>query len=49
MDEELIKNYATFRFTKTKMNKQILNKKLKDVLSIVKLKNQNLITEIIKK
>jgi len=31
------------------MNKQILNKKLKDVLSMVKLKNQNLIADIVKK
>jgi len=38
-----------FRFTKIKMNKQILNKKLKDVLSMVKLKNQNLIADIVKK
>jgi len=31
------------------MNKQIINKKLKDVISMVKIKNQNLLTDIFKK
>jgi len=31
------------------MNKQIIEKKLKDVLSMTKLKNQNLLADIIKK
>ena len=45
----MIKNYVTFRFTKTKMNKQIMEKKLRDVMGITKLKNQNLWQEIVKK
>jgi hypothetical protein len=49
MDEEAVKNYVTFRFTKIKMNRQIISKKLKDVMSMVKLKNQNLLTDILKK
>lgn len=49
MDEEAVKNYVTFRFTKIKMNRQIVSKKLKDVMSMVKLKNQNLLTDILKK
>jgi hypothetical protein len=31
------------------MNKQIINKKLRDVLSMVKIKNQNLLADILKK
>lgn len=31
------------------MNKQIICKKLKDVMSMVKLKNQNLLNDILKK
>jgi uncharacterized protein YbcV (DUF1398 family) len=31
------------------MNRQIVSKKLKDVMSMVKLKNQNLLTDILKK
>ena len=42
LDEEAIKNYVTFRFTKVKMSRQIIEKKLKDVMSMTKLKNQNL-------
>ncbi len=49
MDEEFMKNYVTFKFTKIKMNKQIIEKKLKDVLSMTKIKNQNLWADIIKK
>lgn len=44
-----MKNYVTFRFTKIKMNKQIIEKKLKDVMCMTKLKNQNLWNEIVKK
>jgi hypothetical protein len=44
-----VKNYVTFRFTKIKMNKQIIEKKLKDVMCMTKLKNQNLWNEIVKK
>lgn len=49
LDEESVKNYVTFRFTKIKMNKQIIEKKLKDVMCMTKLKNQNLWNEIVKK
>lgn len=49
LDEECIKNYVTFRFTKVKMNKQIIQKKLTDVISMTKLKNQSLWADIIKK
>ena len=49
LDEEGIKNYVTFRFTKIKMNKQIIQKKLTDVISMTKLKNQSLWADIVKK
>lgn len=39
----------TYRFTKVRMNKQIIEKKLKDVLTMTKLKNQNLWADILKK
>jgi hypothetical protein len=49
VDDESIKNYAIFRFTKIKMNKQIIAKKVKDVISMVQIKNQNLLADIFKK
>jgi hypothetical protein len=49
LDEQSVKNYVTFRFTKMRMNKQIVEKKLKDVMSMTKLKNQNLWADILKK
>ena len=45
----MIKNYVTFKFTKIKMNKRIIEKKLKDVLTMTKIKNQNLWADIVKK
>jgi hypothetical protein len=49
LDEEMLKNYVIYRFTKIKMNKQIINKKLKDVLSLLKIKNPQVLIEIDKK
>ena len=45
----MIKNYVTYRFTKIKMNKQIVQKKLTDVVAMTKLKNQALWNDILKK
>jgi hypothetical protein len=49
LDDELLKNYVIYRFTKIKMNKQIINKKLKDVFSLLKIKNPQILMEIDKK
>jgi hypothetical protein len=49
LEEEAIKSYVTFRFTKVKMNKQIIQKKLADVISMTKLKNQSLWADIVRK
>ncbi len=49
LDEEGIKNYVIYRFTKIKMNKQIISKKLKDVFSLLKIKNPQLLSELEKK
>lgn len=49
LDEESIKNYVIYRFTKVKMNKQIINKKLKDVFSLLKIKNPQLLNELEKR
>jgi len=43
LDEEALKNYVVYRFTKIKMNKQIVGKKLKDVFSLLKIKNPQLL------
>ena len=49
LDEELLKNYVIYRFTKIKMNKQIINKKLKDVFALLKIKNPQILMELNKK
>lgn len=49
LDEESIKNYVIYRFTKIKMNKQIISKKLKDVFSLLKIKNPQLLNELEKR
>jgi hypothetical protein len=49
LDEELLKNYVIYRFTKIKMNKQIINKKLKDVFALLKIKNPQILMELDKK
>ena len=49
LDEESLKNYVVYRFTKIKMNKQIINKKLRDVFSLLKIKNPQLLLELEKK
>lgn len=38
-----------YRFTKIKMNKQIISKKLKDVFSLLKIKNPQLLNELEKR
>jgi hypothetical protein len=43
LDEEALKNYVVYRFTKIKMYKQIVGKKLKDVFSLLKIKNPQLL------
>jgi len=43
LEEEALKNYVVYRFTKIKMNKQIVGKKLKDVFSLLKIKNPQLL------
>lgn len=43
LGEEDIKNYITYRFTKIKMNKQIVSKKIKDVMALLKIKNPQLL------
>lgn len=49
LDSESIKNYVTYRFTKIKTKNIIMEQRLKDVLGIVKLKNPNMLGNIIKK
>lgn len=45
----MLKNYVIYRFTKIKMNKQIINKKLKDVFALLKIKNPQILMELDKK
>jgi len=40
---------VTFKFTKVKMNSQIVQKKIRDVFSMVKIKNPNLLADIDRK
>lgn len=49
LDNDSIKNYVIYRFTKVKMNKQIITKKLKDIFSLLKIKNPQLLNDLEKK